>query len=627
MRPVTRSTGAPQPVAPDAWLDRHTAFLKHGRAALLACVLVPILFGLFSVYLGQDKNWDLQNYHWYNPYALFNDRLRMDISPGNWQGYFNPLIDVPYYFLNQHFSGPVVGFLMGLMQGLDFVLLLAIARLLLPAERGNWRICILLALAGVSGAGFLSELGNTMGDNLSALFILSSLCVVLRAWDALQAASPRVLPVLLLAGFLMGLGTGLKLTNATYAVALCVALLAAPRALPRGVAAAFATGCGVLAGVALAAGPWWWRMWTMFGNPLFPQFNSLFKSPFAQQVAVMDEMHLPHGLGEALAWPLVFARDMSRISELPLKPAVLVVLYLLAIGFACRWVFERARAQAPAAALTPRARFLLLFGLVGYLAWLKLFSIYRYLVPIELLAPLMIWLLIGRLAPARLAGPVAGLVLLATTCAVYPVTNWGHAGWAAQSFSMEPLPIAHPESAIVFTAHGDPPMGWVSTMLPRAVRVIQLGSGFPESPAYLARIQAVVASRPGPHYVMLGGASNGDEIDLRRVQGTADWFGMRTTPARCARLEQLVRFFHHQEQVTMTGADGAACTLELHSDGGPALAARDREMVAAAREKLAGYGLQLDPAGCTHHRAFIGTDPFPIQFCPVSAGGGGTPAR
>jgi len=621
MRSVSRAIDAPSSAGPAAWLDRRTAFLNGGRAAFVAAVLVPVLFGLYSLYLGQDANWDLQNYHWYNPYSLFNDRLRMDISPGNWQGYFNPLVDVPYYFLNQHLGAPGAGFVMGFVQGLDFVLLMALARLLLPAGRNGWRLCILLALAGVSGAGYLSELGNTMGDNLTALFILGALCVVMRAWEPVQAFAPRAIPALLLAGFLLGCGTGLKLTNAAYAVALCAALLAVPRSFGRGVAAAFVAGCGVLAGVALAAGPWWWRMWTLFGNPLFPQFNSLFKSPFAQQVAVMDVEHLPHGALEAVFWPLVFAKNIGRISELPLKPAVLVVLYLLGIAFACRWLFERASGRAAAAALTPRARFLLLFGLVGYLAWLKLFSIYRYLVPLELLAPLMVWVLVGRLVAARHAGALAGVVLLATTLAVYPVPNWGHAGWAAKSVSADPLPIAHPEATIVFTAHGDPPMGWVSTTLPRDVRVIQLGSGFPESPAYLARIQSVIATRPGPHYVMLGGAADGDERDLRRVQGMADRFGLRATPQRCAWLESAVRFFNHQEQVKPGATDGNACTVDLRLEHQAELAVRDRQMVQEARDKLVNYGLKLDPQSCGHYKAYIGTDPFPIQFCQVAVTG------
>jgi hypothetical protein len=385
----------------EAWFDRRTAFLRHERAPFLVALLVPVLFGLLSVALGQDDNWDLRNYHWYNPYALLNDRLHVDMAPGNWQSYFNPMIDVPYYVLNQWLPGPAVGFVMGFVHGLNFILLLAIVRLVLPRDKADMRLCLLLAAAGMCGAGFLSEVGNTMGDNFSALFVLAALGLVLRAWDRLQTWSGRTAAVLLLAGLVMGLGAGLKLTNTSYAVALCVALLAVPASLGLGVASAFVYGCGTLAGVAIAAGPWWWRMWRTFGNPLFPQFNSIFKSPLAQQVSVIDAFHLPHNALEALFWPFVFTAHFTRVSELAFRQAIVPALYALALVFVGRWLFEKVTGRAPAARLSARARFLLLFALVGYLAWMKLFSIYRYLIPIEMLAPLLVWILVARLAAPR----------------------------------------------------------------------------------------------------------------------------------------------------------------------------------------------------------------------------------
>lgn len=539
------------------FLNRCTAFLRHERAPVLMSMLVPVLFGLLSVWLGQDENWDLRNYHWYNPYALFNDRLHVDMAAGNWQSYFNPAIDVPYYLLNQWLPGRAVAFVMGFVHGLNFILLLALARLVLPRDKADNRLCILLALAGMCGPSFLSQVGNTMGDNLSALFILASLCIVLRGWDRLQALSNGAAATLLLAGLVMGLGAGLKLTNASYALALCVALLAVPATFGRGIAAAFTYGCGTLAGVAISAGPWWWRMWKTFGNPLFPQFNSIFKSPLAQQVAVMDTDHLPHGALEALFWPFVFTREFARVSELPFKQAIVPLLYALALAFLARWLVDTVRGGVPAERLAPRARFLLLFGIVGYLVWLKLFSIYRYLVPIELLGPLMVWVLVPRLTGPRVGPYLAGGMLLFTSLYVYPFITWGHAGWAEKSFSAQLPPMEHPESTLVFTAHGDPPMGWVSTFVPREVRVISLGAGFPESPAYLERIQSVIASRPGPHYAMLA-ADPGEQ------------------------------------------------------------AAKDEAVVKAATQNLARYGLTLDPAGCKRYPAAIGTSPSPVQMCPVT---------
>ena len=600
----------------ETWFDRRTAFLRHERAPFFVAVLVPILFGLLSIALGQDDNWDLRNYHWYNPYALLNGRLPVDMAPGNWQSYFNPLIDVPYYVLNQWLPGPAVGFVMGFVHGLNFILLLALVRLVLPRDKADMRLCILLAVAGMCGAGFLSEVGNTMGDNFSALFVLGALCLVLRGWDRLQAWSGRAAVILLLAGLVMGLGAGLKLTNTSYAIALCVALLAVPASLGLGVVSAFVYGCGAIVGVAITAGPWWWRMWRTFGNPLFPQFNSIFKSPLAAQVAVIDAFHLPQTAVEALFWPFVFTAHFTRVSELVFRQAIVPVLYALALVFVGRWLFEKATGGAPVTRLAARARFMLLFALVGYLAWMKLFSIYRYLIPIEMLAPLLVWILMERMAAPRLGGWVVALA----TLVVFPFGTWGHAGWGDKAFSAQLPRFEHPASTLVFTAHGNPPMGWLATFFPRDVRVLSLASGFPESPAYLDRIQAVIAGRPGPHYAMLAASRNEKDSSLRRKLAAFQALGMTATPARCAQLDRLLHKVRFQVQVKVPAADGQACTLELQPQYVTDLAAQDRAIVQAATQSLARYGLKLDTAGCRHYQAAVGTDPYPIQMCPVTAG-------
>jgi hypothetical protein len=601
----------------EAWFARRTGFLRHPRAPMLASVLVPLLFGLLSVALGQDANWDLRNYHWYNPYALLHDRLAHDMAPGNWQSYFNPAIDLPYYLLNGVLPAPVAGFVMGFLHGLNFVLLLAIVRRMLPADAG-WRTCLLLALAGVCGSGFLSELGNTMGDDLTALFVLASIYLVLRNWADLQAWSARNVGLLLLAGAVAGLGAGLKLTNAPYALALCVAMLSVPRSWRTGVASAVTFGCGAAAGVLAASGWWWWRLWHTFGNPLFPQFNGIFKSPLARQGGALDD-HLPRTLGEALLWPFVFTRDITRVSELPFTQAILPVVYALGILFIGRWLFERFSGTAPAACLSAQARFLLLFALVAYVAWLGVFSLYRYLILIELLAPLLVWFLIGRLFKPGKAARIAGWTLVLTTLVVFPFKTWGHAGWGAHNFSAELPVFDHPANTVVFTSHGHPPMGWLTTLLPPEVRVISLASGFPETPAYVAKMRGIVASRPGPHFAMLAGGFNEKESSRLRKLAVADALGLTASSAGCARLDKLMRRVRFQVDVTAPGPDGRACTLTLQARYQVDLPAQERAIAVTSRDLLAPYGLAVDVDHCRHVAAWVGSDPYPIQFCPVTA--------
>jgi hypothetical protein len=460
-----------------------------------------------------------------------------------------------------------------------------------------------------------------MGDNMTALLVLSSLYLVLRGWNHLGAWSPRTASILLLSGLVMGLGTGLKLTNATYALALCVALLVPPLPWRMRFTNAILYGSAVAAGVFASAGYWWLTMWERFGNPLFPQFNDIFRSPLALQAGVLDSSHVPRNAWEALFWPFIFTVDVKRVSEIALKQAILPALYLLAIVFAFVWLAERLSARQAPARLSPRARFLLVFGLVAYAAWLKLFGIYRYLVPLELLAPLMVWVLVERMAAPAHAAHIGAWIVALATLAVFPFATWGHGGWAAANFSARVPPIARPASTIVFIAHNHPPMGWLATFFPRGVRVISVGSGFPESPAYLERIRAAIAGRPGPHYVMLAAATNDRESGLRRKQAIARALGMTDDAESCGRLDRLLRRVRFQVQVKPVKPAfeaGHRCTLELQSQYVVDLAAQDQAIIRAGQENLARYGLKLDAASCRQYPAAVGTEPHPYHLCVVT---------
>jgi hypothetical protein len=63
-------------------------------AFLVTCVAVS---SAISIALGQDANWDLQNYHFYGPWALLEGRaFGWDIAAAQLQTYLNPLLDLPF---------------------------------------------------------------------------------------------------------------------------------------------------------------------------------------------------------------------------------------------------------------------------------------------------------------------------------------------------------------------------------------------------------------------------------------------------------------------------------------------------------------------------------------------------
>src|SRR5258706_379359 len=122
--------------------------------------MAPIGFGLGAIILGQDSNWDLRNYHIYNPYAFLSNRFIRDFAPAQLQSYYNPLLHVPFFWMVTHLQPRVTGFLLGTLQGLNFCFLFAIARRMTArqASDSSFLLPFSLALVGMLGAGNVSEL-------------------------------------------------------------------------------------------------------------------------------------------------------------------------------------------------------------------------------------------------------------------------------------------------------------------------------------------------------------------------------------------------------------------------------------------------------------------------------------
>lgn len=595
-----------------AWWAGRTACLNRPNAGRWAMLLVPVLLGLLSVASGQDDGWDMRNYHLYNVHALLGQRLGFDLGAAGFQSYFNPTLDLPYYFLNQWLPPRAVGFVMGALHGLSFVLVYGIARQLLGRAQPR-RLALLLALASVCVPGFLSELGNSMGDNLSALPVLVAIWLLLRRWELLLHWTARSALLALGAGLAMGLGAGLKLTNATYAVALCAALLTLPLPWWQRLRLACLSGVGVVAGMALSAGWWFLRMWQTFGNPLFPQFNNYFHSPLAPETGVIDVFFRPQTWQENLLWPFVFMLNPRRVSEIPLKLAIWPVLYVALAALLAAWLYRRLRRGEAAPRLAPRSVFLLVFVAVAYLVWMRMFSIYRYLVPLELLAPLAIWLAWQYVAPRAMH--LVGLVLALLAVGVFPAGNWGHADWAEQAFSADVPAIARPADSIVFFTQANPPSGWMATFVPAQTRVIALNTGMPETPAWRARQLAAIAERPGPFYLLVSAARNDRDGTRLRKLAVAEWLGWTRDAAGCGKLERLMGKV--RLQVELRRLPDGGCTFDLLPQHRIDLAAEDRATLAQAAERVRQYGLLLDAGSCVTRQAAVGAAPRPFLWCRV----------
>jgi len=599
-----------------------TVDLDAPVATDVAQVAVPLLFGVWSLCLGVDGNWDLYNYHLYNPFALLNGKLHADLAPAGFQTYLNPLLDIPYYVMSRHLPAPLIAFAVGAVHGLTFVLLLRIARKALAGlpEGDRNRVPLLLAVAGVLTANFLSELGNTMGDNATALFCLGSLLLVLTHWEGVTNRSRHSVSWILGAGLVMGLGVGLKLTNAIFAVALCAALLLMPGSLLARVGAAFLFGGGVLLGIAATGGFWLYEMWRTFGNPLFPQFGAIFPNPLALNVMVADDHWLPKGVAEVLLWPFLFSLDSHRVGQLSIRQIIWPIAYLVFIAWTVVGIARRAR-RRNAVALDPRAQLVVAFVIFGYLLWMGLFSIYRYLVSVELLAPLVVFMLLSCLFAYPTARRAAAWLLgIATTVVVAGgIQTWGHKGWSLMAFDAEVPEISRPSATTALIVGGDPAWAWLAVFFPPDVSFIQLGGNFPEGPGYGARVKEILSRGGGPAFAIFQGERHFRLENVLDANDYANRWGLTTTAAGCNVLRWTVSSLrlHAKVQDGSRSAPGALCELGLRPGDEKDLAAENRMQQDKAQSILATYGLALDPLGCTSHRGRIGQTVAVYQWCRV----------
>ena len=428
----------------------------------MAIALGSLLAGaIYTWFAGEDVNWDWQNYHDYNVWALVTGRYGIDALPAGFQTYFNPTVYFPVYYLRHLLPLPYGLMILGAVHGLNLLLIYFLVRVLLKEAATASAIGASILIAAV-GPMTLSEVGTSFSDILTALPILAGCFLILSA----EGRHGRYI----LAGVLIGAAVGLKLTNVVYALGAAAAVLVASRPLK----ATFCLGVGGAAGALATGGAWGLMLWREMGNPIFPLFNAVFQSPELVPMNIMDWQFLPRGMLDALAYPFYWLVGDNRSSEYPFRDArfaVATVLIVLGIG---RGLVTRTDI------FTRRDTQFLLFFAVSYATWLAVFSIQRYAIVLELLCAPLIVLLIHRSIAATPGSasigtsPVrANAVMLAVALAV---ALWSQPGdWFRRPWSnpYNPRVSKSLEQPAVYLLL-DKPLAYVAPLLPPQSRFYQI---------------------------------------------------------------------------------------------------------------------------------------------------------
>ncbi len=479
----------PQTETPTA---RHPILTRNAvRLHLLVIVGFMAFCGLIAYSRGQDTNYDQLNYHYYSAYAFMTGRLTRDVAPSQiMHNYFSPFPYLPFYFMVRHLPPRVVGTLLGALHGLNLWLVFVIARIVSRPLPAPARPTVIVASVIVSAAGpmVISELGTSMSDWLLSIPVLAGLALAMGA-DRQPAARFG------LAGALTGAATSLKLTCAPFALGLAAVSLIGWTRWRQRLVAFLATGVGGGCGFVLIGGYWYWLMWRMFGNPLFPYFNNIFRSPdFSSAKPLFDAHYVPHSLLAAVHLPFLWIGLQKTTTEVPFRDIRFALLIVLAaVAFGCvAW----RRGAVPRTA--PAGRRLIAFMAVAFCLWMYEWSIQRYLLTLELLTgPAFIVLLdwTGFFRHVRGRALAASAAALAIVCAatVRP-PDWGHLGWRKSWFDVSgpPLTEAHP----LYILDGEP-LSYVVPELQPASPVIGIVAWEPVADwgntVFLRRIHALIA--------------------------------------------------------------------------------------------------------------------------------------
>ena len=487
-------------------------------AALVACLAAA---GMLSVATGLDANWDLKNYHAYDAYAFLNDRLTWDAAPAQIQTFHNPLADLGFHALVARIASPrIIAFAMAMPAGIAAFLLLRMLVALFPAAmQGRWGWIAAAFAIGTTGSSGRAVIGSTMNEWPPAMLLMVSLTAIV---SSIARRGAPALHALALAGFATGLAMGLKLTYGVFAVALVVALPSFGTWRERTHRAAW-TIAFLLAGFLVTYGFWGARLWSEFGNPFFPYFNNVFHSPWWENEAWFDRNYGPRNALEAIFFPFVVMRDYARGGEAPFIDARLAALWIAGAAAAVAAFVRRVQASSPEAR---NWIFLATFAAVAYAAWLQLYGIYRYLVPLELLSgPLIVGALVMICRTAAQRAAAIGVVTLALVTTTQP-PDLGRLPFRGAYFDVAPPDIA-PHSLVILGPYD--PMSYAIEFLRADARFVSPNNNFlnySQRNLLEQRIHALIASHEGPLY----------SLDLRahdRLADILEHFGLERVRSTC----------------------------------------------------------------------------------------------
>lgn len=360
--------------------------------------ILMIISVIMSVSLKNEISWDFTNYHYYNAWAFFNNRLNFDIVPASFNTFLNPVLDFPLYFYIQWFNDypALIWALQGIWGGLMLFSVYKITTLFWNYKKFNVTFLLLILCSVIlTGEGVGTQLGSSANEIPVAFFILWGFYILLKM---ITFPDSQTFKKFFFAGIVMGLGFGLKQTVVTYCLASGLTLILCYKYLNNPVKSIFFFALGGLFGYLIINGYFMYKYWILYENPFFPFLNGIFKSPYFDNFNYRDTRFLPT-LENFIIYPFLWHGKAYQICENYYTDIRLTLYYTVFMIFGIFILcFKK---QGNKFIQNKSLMTLFVFLSLSFFLWLLLFSYMRYAVVIEVIGAIFTAILIVRFTPNK----------------------------------------------------------------------------------------------------------------------------------------------------------------------------------------------------------------------------------
>jgi hypothetical protein len=413
--------------------------VPYRRHVYFACVVLAL--GCNYV-LGKDMPWDTLNYHLYLGFSALNDRFGQDYFAASTLSYLNPYAYVPFYaMVRAGLPALAICSIFAAVHSIILWLSFELGVAVCPSTDSRTRVfagCCAVALAFMNPI-LMQQIGSCFADITTAELALGG-------WLLLASAvrAPRTSRVIY-AGLILGAASALKLSNALSAISAFTMLAVLPLGWRGKIRHGLFYGFSVAIGFAVIAAPWSYRLEKIFGNPMFPMFNSIFRSPeFPVESMGTVYRFIPESIGEALWRPFAMIDPVRMVhEELSAPDPRYAVLVVLAILFVLRWLWRRFGRASPPMQLNESTRVPAALGcglLVYWILWLHISGNSRYVLAMACVAAAVIVGMLFRLFESR---PKARNYILAIILGTQTIQlcmgaeyRWNEAPWGGRWFDI-----------------------------------------------------------------------------------------------------------------------------------------------------------------------------------------------